>query len=126
MERWSPGLEAARHEGGEGQRDRMRHRVRGAGMPVGWRRGGGPWGGRLTAAAGSLAWLPTGAHAVVREVRGGRELGRRLAGMGLTVGARLEVLQNRGHGPVLVRVRDTRVALGYGEAAKIMVEEADA
>jgi ferrous iron transport protein A len=44
--------------------------------------------------------------------------------MGLTVGSRLEVLQNRGRGPMLVRVRETRIALGHGEAIKILVEEA--
>jgi ferrous iron transport protein A len=43
--------------------------------------------------------------------------------MGLSVGSRLKVLQNRGHGPLLVLVRDTRIALGRGEALKIMVEE---
>ena len=50
-------------------------------------------------------------------------LAGRLAGMGLTVGSRVEVLQNRGHGPVLGRVRETRIGLGRGEAAKVLVEE---
>ncbi|MGD8276871.1 MAG: FeoA family protein [Gemmatimonadota bacterium] len=68
--------------------------------------------------------LPTGRHAVVQRVCSGRELASRLAGMGLTVGSRLEVLQNRGRGPMLVRVRETRIALGHGEAIKILVEEA--
>jgi ferrous iron transport protein A len=75
-----------------------------------------------TSDVGSLAVLPAGTHAVVRRLRGGRGLAGRLAGMGLTVGSRLEVLQNRGHGPVLVRVRDTRIGLGRGEAAKVLVE----
>jgi ferrous iron transport protein A len=42
--------------------------------------------------------------------------------MGLTADAQLLVLQNTGHGPMLVSVRDTRIALGRGEAAKILVE----
>jgi ferrous iron transport protein A len=69
----------------------------------------------------SLALLPVGTHAVVRELNGGRELSGRLAGMGLTVGSRLEVLRNPGYGPVLVRVRDTRIGLGRGEATKVLV-----
>ena len=77
----------------------------------------------MTPGVVSLAVVPAGAHAVVRNQRGGRELTGRLAGMGLTVGSRLEVLQNRGRGPVLVRVRDTRIGLGRGEATKILVEE---
>jgi ferrous iron transport protein A len=70
----------------------------------------------------SLAELPAGARAVVRAFRGGRELTSRLSAMGLAAGAPVEVLQNPRHGPLLVRVRDTRVALGRGEAAKVLVE----
>jgi Fe2+ transport system protein FeoA len=32
------------------------------------------------------------------------------------------VIQNYGHGPIIVNLRDTRVALGRGEAGKILVE----
>ena len=76
-----------------------------------------------TSASVSLDQLPTGAKAVVRRLRGGRELANRLAAMGLAVGAPLVVLQNAGHGPMLVHVRDTRIALGRGEAMKILVGE---
>lgn len=69
-----------------------------------------------------LAELRTGTRAVVRALRAGRELTSRLTAMGLIAGARVEVLQNRGRGPLLVRVGDTRVALGRGEAPKILVE----
>ena len=44
----------------------------------------------------------------------------------VAVGAPLVVLQNPGHGPMLVNVRDTRIALGRGEAMKILVEETSA
>jgi len=74
-------------------------------------------------AAVSLNQLPKGARAVVRRLAGGSELAGRLAGLGLVVGARLVVLQNAGHGPMLVNVRDTRIALGRGEAMKVLVEE---
>jgi len=60
---------------------------------------------------------------VVRQVGGGKALAGRLAAMGLIVGSRLEVLQNLPHGPVLIRVRDTRIALGRGEAIKVLAEE---
>jgi ferrous iron transport protein A len=71
----------------------------------------------------SLNQLPKGARAVVRRLTGGSELASRLAGLGLVVGAQLVVLQNAGHGPMLVNVRDTRIALGRGEAMKVLVEE---
>lgn len=34
----------------------------------------------------------------------------------------MRVLQNSGHGPVLVALRDTRVALGRGEATQVLVD----
>jgi ferrous iron transport protein A len=71
----------------------------------------------------SLDRLGPGAHGIVRTISGGRELALRLAALGLTVGARIEVLQNPVHGPLLVQVRDTRLALGRGEALKVLVEE---
>jgi ferrous iron transport protein A len=54
---------------------------------------------------------------------GGHQFLSRLASLGFTPGAQLEVLQNYGHGPIIVRLRDTRVALGRGEAEKILVEQ---
>jgi len=70
-----------------------------------------------------LEQLPPGARAVVAEFRGGSEFTSRLAGLGISVGCQIEVLQNPAHGPLLLLVRDTRVALGHGEAAKILVRK---
>ena len=70
-----------------------------------------------------LVQLQKGAHGIVREVEGGRGIASRLAAMGLTVGAYIEVLENRRNGPLLVLVRDTRIALGRNEALEIVVEE---
>lgn len=69
-----------------------------------------------------LSELPAGARIVVRRVDGGRGLLSRLAALGLAVGSDLEVLQNSPDGPMLVRVRNTRVALGRSEARKVLVE----
>lgn len=75
-----------------------------------------------TTALSPLDQLPVRTHAVVRELSAGSELASRLAAMGLVLGATLEVMQNTGRGPMLVRVRDTRLALGRGEANKVLVE----
>ena len=48
---------------------------------------------------------------------------RRLLDLGLTKGCTFTVIQGSRHGPVLVEVRGTRVALGHGLAGKILVEE---
>jgi ferrous iron transport protein A len=71
----------------------------------------------------SLDQLPENARGVVRRLEGGHQLVTRLASMGLAEEASLVMLQNRGYGPILVMVRDTRLALGRGEAAKVFVEQ---
>jgi Fe2+ transport system protein FeoA len=55
-------------------------------------------------------------------VRGGWGIRRRLADMGLTPGETVRVVQAGSSGPLLVAVRDFRLALGRGMAHKIMVE----
>jgi ferrous iron transport protein A len=45
--------------------------------------------------------------------------------MSISVGCQIEMLQCPARGPLLVRVRDTRIALGRGEAAKIVVWDAE-
>lgn len=68
-----------------------------------------------------LATLPPGEEAIVVEVQGGHGLRNRLTAMGLIPGTPVRLLQNRSSGPVLVQVRDARIALGRGVAHKIIV-----
>ncbi len=71
----------------------------------------------------SLNKIPPGTSVIVRKLECGRELATRLAALGLSIESQVKVLQNRSHGPLLVLVRDTRIALGRGQALKILVEE---
>jgi ferrous iron transport protein A len=70
----------------------------------------------------SLSAVRSGEWVRIQTMRGGRHFLSRLAALGFTPGARLRVVQNFGHGPIIVNLRDTRVALGRGEANKIDVE----
>ncbi len=70
----------------------------------------------------SLSALPTGEVGVVRQLSGGRGFRSRLATLGFTPGTEVNMVQNFGRGPLIVLVRDTRVALGRGEAMKVLVE----
>ncbi|MCW4049104.1 MAG: ferrous iron transport protein A [Candidatus Bathyarchaeota archaeon] len=70
-----------------------------------------------------LIMLSEGAKATVIEVHGGRSLCRRLAEMGFNVGDRVLMIKNHRPGPVMVEVKDSRVALGRGVTMKIIVEE---
>jgi ferrous iron transport protein A len=69
-----------------------------------------------------LCELHSREQGAVVELHGGRAFIARLAPLGFTPGASLTMVQNYGHGPLIVRVRDTRIALGRGEAAKIIVQ----
>jgi len=69
-----------------------------------------------------LSTVPSGQSVQVRAMQGGHEFLSRLASLGFTPGAHLLVVQNSGQGPILVALRSTRVALGRGEASKILVE----
>jgi ferrous iron transport protein A len=69
-----------------------------------------------------LSSVSTGGSVQILEMQGGHGFLSRLASLGFTPGARLRVVQNYGHGPIIVSLRDTRIALGRGEAQKILVE----
>jgi len=73
------------------------------------------------AGAMALGDLPTGAAATVQGFLAGRGLVARCLALGFTPGAEVQMVQNLHGGPVIVLVRDTRVALGRGEAQKIVV-----
>ncbi|NLO27942.1 MAG: ferrous iron transport protein A [Actinobacteria bacterium] len=70
----------------------------------------------------SLAQLPPLSHGVVASLPRSRGLARRLIALGLTPGAEVCVLQNRGRGPLIVEVHGARLALGRGQAARVEVE----
>jgi len=61
-------------------------------------------------------------RAFVRKLRGGKDFTSRMSALGFTPGTVVTVIQNYGHGPVLVTAKDVRVALGRGEALKVLVE----
>jgi len=68
-----------------------------------------------------LAMLPEGGEAVIIGVVAGRGLARRLYEMGFVRGEKVKMLR-AGPGPVLVLVKGSRVALGWGVAMKILVD----
>jgi ferrous iron transport protein A len=70
----------------------------------------------------NLGSVRNGESVRIRNMQGGHQFLSRLASLGFTPGARLKVIQNFGRGPIIVNLRDTRVALGRGEASKILVE----
>lgn len=68
-----------------------------------------------------LSSLANGEQAVIRDIQGGRCIRSRLIAMGLMPGKELTVLNNIPNGPFIVQIDDTRIALGRGQADKIIV-----
>jgi ferrous iron transport protein A len=60
-------------------------------------------------------------HAHLHDRDRGHRLEHRLQHMGLAPGAPVRVIQNALTGPVIIGVKDTRLALARGLAARIMV-----
>ena len=69
-----------------------------------------------------LSSIESGAVGVVQDLNGGRVFISRVAALGFTPGTEITMLQNYRRGPLIVVVRDTHVALGRGEAMKVLVE----
>ena len=73
-----------------------------------------------------LSSLESGAVGVVQDLNGGRGFVSRAVALGFTPGTEIAMLQNFRRGPLIVVVRDTHVALGRGEAAKIQIRRQEA
>lgn len=69
-----------------------------------------------------LTMVKPGESAHVVDIDGGRHLRARLASMGLNPGALVRVVSNGMHGPFIVAVGETRLALGRGMAHKVLVQ----
>lgn len=63
--------------------------------------------------------LPAGSDAEIITLAGGGSIVSRLAALGFVPGCRVSMVQNYGHGPLIVSVINTRVALGRREALTI-------
>lgn len=70
----------------------------------------------------TLAELKPGERAVLLKIHAEKGATGRMTTLGFTPGVELEMTQNYGHGPLLVTVRGTRVAMGRREAKKVSVQ----
>ncbi len=57
----------------------------------------------------------------ISSLVGGKNFQGRIFGMGLNVGAEIDILRNVGNGPVLIALNGSRLFLGGGMARKINV-----
>jgi DtxR family Mn-dependent transcriptional regulator len=66
--------------------------------------------------------LRTDQAGIIVDLSGGRNFVARCLALGCSPGAEVKVVQNRSHGPLIVSVRGTRVALGRAEAERLRVK----
>ena len=69
-----------------------------------------------------LSTIDPGKEVTLIDIRGGRGVRSKLYSMGLVPGATLKILNRSGLGPVMIAVKDSRLAIGRGMADKIIVE----
>jgi len=69
-----------------------------------------------------LSMVDQGQEVTLANIDGGRGIKSKLYSMGLVPGTAFTVLSRSGGGPVMLRVKDSRLAIGRGMAQKIIVE----
>ena len=78
-----------------------------------------------------LGLLSRGDRAEIVEIKGQMGCGQgsnknqlcHAEDMGLRIGKSVEMLSNEGRGPILLKVDESRIAIGRGVAMRIMVEK---
>ena len=73
----------------------------------------------------SLTFAPAGTALIVVSTAGGREFGRKIAAMGIYPDEKLEIVERHGQGALVINVKGTCLAIGYGMSSKIKVKVAD-
>lgn len=68
----------------------------------------------------NITSLREGDQGVIHSIEGGSAITSRMAGMGIVTNAKFRIAQISG-GLIVIQVANTRIALGQGEASKIMV-----
>ena len=69
----------------------------------------------------TLSTLGAGQSAVIEDLHGGHGFRSRLAALGFTPGTAITMVRNLRRGPIIVSVRDTRIALGRQEAQQVLI-----
>ena len=69
-----------------------------------------------------LSRIDRGKEVTLINIDGGRGIRSKLYSMGLVPGVNLKILSRSGSGPVMIAVKDSRLAIGRGMAEKIIVE----
>jgi len=70
-----------------------------------------------------LSKVPAGTTVRVARLTGGRGMVARLTNMGLNAGSEITVMRNDPAGPLIVRCKGSRLALGRGVLDRVLTED---
>ena len=70
----------------------------------------------------SIVFFEVGSRVKIIEIQGGKEVKNQFDSMGIIKGKSVLILK-KDRGPVLLKVGDSRVAVGFGQAIKIIVKK---
>ncbi|WP_034600922.1 FeoA family protein [Clostridiisalibacter paucivorans] len=70
-----------------------------------------------------LSFVKSGQKVILRDISWGHKFRKRLQDMGLTMGVEFKIVANNLNGAVVIKLRDTKLAIGRGMSEKILVEE---
>ena len=70
-----------------------------------------------------LTEFEKGSKIKIKQMECGWGSKRRLADLGLFTGAEIELIKNDRFGPLLIKILDSKIALGRGESQKIYGEK---
>ncbi|HEX55080.1 MAG: ferrous iron transport protein A [Candidatus Altiarchaeales archaeon] len=68
-----------------------------------------------------LTMVKDGERVRIISILGGMGLKKRLYDLGLYEGAKIDVIRNDRSGPIILKVLDSRIGIGRGQANKIIV-----
>ena len=68
-----------------------------------------------------LLLLQVGRKGIVGKIKGGRSACKRLNELGLVPGTEVEMVNKIANGPVMIRVKGSKLALGRGLASKVHI-----
>lgn len=72
----------------------------------------------------NLTQMGSGEEGIVVDIQGGHGFSKRLESLGVRVGARVKKVSSQFlRGPVVIQIGNTQVALGYGMASRIFLQE---
>ena len=70
----------------------------------------------------SLSQMEPKSVGLVSRIAAETKVIARLSGLGVTIGSKIVVLDNRKRGPLLIKVRNTKIAFGRKDAEKIFIQ----